>query len=401
MEIVSEYLAGLGLDVIKDSATERIDEVKLKSRLRSFIEQHRKYNEVCTLVEEYDFQGIVEYISDNLLEVAKIRFRSTNSKERGRARQEIIDAAVSYSEASTEEAKKQVGRLIGCSLDIVGEFFKEKIPLQYYYLAADMVDSIKENTDERGEKIIKEVGQVVSSDGDKTRHSVEMMSKEISELKKSLPIGALFSIDRACDLMQSGQQSVIEKNLNKLLDHMSIEHPLYTHEICEYDQRKPTLPFLREYVDLILCGHTETGGLPVIYDQRGGAQTLTGGAAYYSDDHANAYSVILLNEEWEKDCSRKIAVAAYIYSEENGWHRNIKEKLRHPIKPIEEDLFPIGEIHGDMELILYYDNQEMVISIPVISFLGETETVLRLNNYNDVTRYLDIEGYCKYFKYVM
>lgn len=72
------------------------------------------------------------------------------------------------------------------------------------------------------------------------------------------------------------------------------ERFLHTHEICEYDYRYATLPLLRRYVDLVLCGHTETGGIPVLYKQIGGAEMLTGGAAYYSDDHANSYSMVII-----------------------------------------------------------------------------------------------------------
>lgn len=43
------------------------------------------------------------------------------------------------------------------------------------------------------------------------------------------------------------------------------ERFLHTQEVCEYDQRYATLPLLRRYVDLVLCGHTETGGIPVLY----------------------------------------------------------------------------------------------------------------------------------------
>lgn len=43
----------------------------------------------------------------------------------------------------------------------------------------------------------------------------------------------------------------------------------------EYDDRMATLLLLRDYVDLVLCGHIETGGRPVLYRQSEGAYTLT------------------------------------------------------------------------------------------------------------------------------
>lgn len=41
------------------------------------------------------------------MEMVNTRFRSTKSKERGLARQEIAAAAVSYSSADTEEVKRR------------------------------------------------------------------------------------------------------------------------------------------------------------------------------------------------------------------------------------------------------------------------------------------------------
>lgn len=48
------------------------------------------------------------------------------------------------------------------------------------------------------------------------------------------------------------------------------ERFLHPNEICEYDGRGATLPLLKDAVDLILSGHTETGGRPVLQEQKGG-----------------------------------------------------------------------------------------------------------------------------------
>ncbi len=42
---------------------------------------------------------------------------------------------------------------------------------------------------------------------------------------------------------------------------------LHLNELCEYDGREATLPLLMKNVDLVLCGHTETGGVPVLKTQ--------------------------------------------------------------------------------------------------------------------------------------
>ena len=61
--LVGDYIAGLGLDAAKQHMESKIDEHKLKCALKEYIESERKYNDLCTMAEECDFQGIVEYLS--------------------------------------------------------------------------------------------------------------------------------------------------------------------------------------------------------------------------------------------------------------------------------------------------------------------------------------------------
>ena len=80
----SEYVAGLGLDVAKVKAKEKIDEKKLRAILTTYIESQRKYNEMCTLAEEIDFQGLVDFIRNNLINATVTRVFAPNPKKRRR-----------------------------------------------------------------------------------------------------------------------------------------------------------------------------------------------------------------------------------------------------------------------------------------------------------------------------
>lgn len=64
--------------------------------------------------------------------------------DRRKAHEEIISKAVAYSKASTTESKKRVSRLIAISLEIVRQFFKKKIAVSDYLLAAEIVDAVNE-----------------------------------------------------------------------------------------------------------------------------------------------------------------------------------------------------------------------------------------------------------------
>lgn len=87
---------------------------------------------------------------------------------------------------------------------------------------------------------------------------------------------------------------------------------LHPNETNTYDGRNAPLPTVMEYVDLLLCGHTESCGKPHLTKQRGGGQLLLGGATYYSDDHTNAFSMLYISEK-----KRSLGFIPYFY--EDGW----------------------------------------------------------------------------------
>ncbi|MCD7763635.1 MAG: metallophosphoesterase [Lachnospiraceae bacterium] len=201
------------------------------------------------------------------------------------------------------------------------------------------------------------------------------------------------------DQMMIGQKQVFDLIKYGILGDSSIyftialfhhaERFLHTHEICEYNQRKATLPLLRKYVNLILCGHTETGGMPVINQQIGGSEMLTGGAAYYTDDHANAYSIIIVPDSCNGVVQKTIVFDSYIYSEDQGWHINKAKELTNT-EAINTKI-PKLNIRADLKLVLFNKDQEFTVPIKDISVsdFGVNEKVI--NNSEDVCRYLDIE----------
>ena len=201
------------------------------------------------------------------------------------------------------------------------------------------------------------------------------------------------------DQMLIGQPQVMELLKHNLIsDHRSsftialfhhAERFLHTHEICEYDYRYATLPLLRGYVDLVLCGHTETGGIPVLYKQIGGAEMLTGGAAYYSDNHANSYSMVIIPDVQPDKKEREVFLYPVTYSVENGWHQNIRNAL-----PMGESSIVAGQpdfnCRADFELNLSYDDQTLSIPMKSLSVYTLNNNIAMLSNSEDVCRNLDI-----------
>ena len=201
------------------------------------------------------------------------------------------------------------------------------------------------------------------------------------------------------DQMLIGQPQVMKLLEHNLIgdsrEHFTIalfhhaERFLHTHEICEYDHRYATLPLLRRYVDLVLCGHTETGGIPVLYKQIGGAEMLTGGAAYYSDDHANAYSMVIVPDNWPEGKEREALLYPFTYSTENGWHHNISRVLPTGYGSIVAEQ-PTFNCRADFQLVLSYDNQVMSIPMKCVSVYIREDNTAVLSNSEDVCRNLDI-----------
>ena len=77
-----EKLLNIGVGVAKSKTNEKIDEHKLKKDLEDYILSKKKYFDLCSIDEEFDFEGLLDYVSNNLIEDMKIRVFSKSRKER-------------------------------------------------------------------------------------------------------------------------------------------------------------------------------------------------------------------------------------------------------------------------------------------------------------------------------
>ncbi|WP_305152791.1 hypothetical protein [uncultured Dubosiella sp.] len=202
MELVAEYLANLGLDAVKQHADSKIDEHKLKCALKEYIEREKKYNSVCTMAEECDFQGLIEYISQELLDDVTQRVFSIKKNERREAHEKIISKAIAKSKASTEKSRGRVRSIIATCLEIIRNFFKDKISFPEYYLASEMIDEINENT-------------------------IIAVNSASLALQGAIKESNLYSVEKMSQMVADEQTPQVEKQLTKLFAGMSVEHRLY------------------------------------------------------------------------------------------------------------------------------------------------------------------------------
>lgn len=198
---VSDYLSALGLDAVKSHYKEKLDEAKLQRRLTDFILKQKEFQEVCSLSEECDYAGLIEYIKSSFLNSVTTRIFAPNSNTRRNARAEIVDAAVSYAQANTIEARQRVAALVSKCLDILKSFYASGIKINEFILATEIVEAVNETTRAVAEDIIKEIHAASAA-------------------------GSMFSMDTLVQQASSGDLVQAERNLRMLFGRMSMEHPL-------------------------------------------------------------------------------------------------------------------------------------------------------------------------------
>lgn len=210
---VAEYVAELGLDVAKEHYDKRIDEEKLKAELIDYIVCQQKYNEVCSLDEEIDYQGLIMYIREKLIDAVTKRIFDPNSRRRGDAREKVKNEAIVYCNATTENAKQRVAKFVVDSLDIIRSFYVKKIDIKYYLLASDVIDAVNANT----ETTVLLAQNIV----------VDKINEQSDRVAKLIADCPLYSIDKMIVEAKKGNLDFTNTRLNEILSGISSTHPLF------------------------------------------------------------------------------------------------------------------------------------------------------------------------------
>lgn len=197
-----EELLNIGVGVAKSKTNEKIDEHKLKKDLEDYILSKKKYFDLCSIDEEFDFEGLLDYVSNNLIEDMKIRVFSKSRKEREKARNTIINKGLQFSQANTKESKAKVTKLVANCIDVIRDFYKKQLTIKDYLLRSEIVDDIVEN---------------ITDKMDKSRELVLSSQKELAE----------YSSDNFVQLVNNNQLNLAETKINNLFNIISTQHKLY------------------------------------------------------------------------------------------------------------------------------------------------------------------------------
>lgn len=219
--VIIDYLLELGLCVGLEKFKDRVNEHKLKSALKNYIEQQKRYNELCSLAEEIDFQGLMEYIYQNLMDAVETRMFNPNKKERGRARDDIMRAAIAYSKVDTDQARHRVYKCIDSCLDIIRVFYISGISKKEFLIASEIVDAVAEEVQASTGITVDAIDTAVSDLSNQIKSAADSVLTQISENS------SLFSLDRAVELAENGKITEIESGFKKMVDVISTSHPYY------------------------------------------------------------------------------------------------------------------------------------------------------------------------------
>lgn len=165
---------------------------------------------------------------------------------------------------------------------------------------------------------------------------------------------------------------------------------LHPNETSTYDGRSATLPLMMNFANLLLCGHTESSGRPRINRQLGGGTMLLGGAAYYSDDHINAFSMVYISER-----KHTMGYIPYIY--EDGWkdydfYQQDLDIEKH------KTFLDIGKCYENIKIICENDFDTFTINskyLEIKKYKKDNTEYLHIDNSKDIMNDFQINLDCK------
>lgn len=192
------------------------------------------------------------------------------------------------------------------------------------------------------------------------------------------------------------EQLVADQRIGKSVDRYKIalfhhaERFLNTNEMNSYGERPATLHKLLENIDLALCGHTETGATPIPRKQGSDGILLNGGAAYYSDDHPNSFSILHLDA-----ITHTLENYAFIYTKGKWMHQGVLSKNTWPNQ---SEIIKSSDLHLSEDIWtfrLVAKNVKKEVFLKHVDFglyINGKEIHAYFTNHKDINRLLDLSG---------
>lgn len=214
--MIKDYIAGLGLDAVKDRIVSQQEEKLVRERINDFIERKDAYNLNCTREEEIDFGGLVEYLSENFLDDVKLRLFGTRD-ERAAARNNIRSKAQSYAQEHSLASQERAIKLTETSVDILRDFYKRKIHRDLKFIAAEIEDDIEEAIQDSNKRQTGEIKSIVQDVATTTEQNI------VARIQKDNPM----SLGNNMQLMREGKIETVQNHVCDFFNAIGTTHKLY------------------------------------------------------------------------------------------------------------------------------------------------------------------------------
>lgn len=180
---VKDYAISIGLELGKRKLGEKTDRMKLRSALENYIQRQTAFNYDSAIEEEIDFEGLSEFICENLLDELERYLNETSPKERERIREAIIARASAHAKVKTAAAQHRVTKYVSDLIKIIKGFYKQKLPIEKFILVAEAVDAVNENTDQGIKEVKRDIEKLTDS---LSPERVTIVPKNVSDAEKQI-----------------------------------------------------------------------------------------------------------------------------------------------------------------------------------------------------------------------
>lgn len=165
MSLLAEKVVELGIDAGLGLAEAYLRDVKVRKRYIAIVEDVFKQTEgqfeKSTLEEEFDLEGIIDFLKRaTTIAVVNKAITGTQS-ERKNAREELYNHSIYYSQARTNESKKAVRKMVSLILTALKKIERDNISYEGKIVMADLVDEIDNHIDEKIEPILKQLDTII------------------------------------------------------------------------------------------------------------------------------------------------------------------------------------------------------------------------------------------------
>lgn len=160
MNFFVEYLAELGLESGKKQLHFLQQEHEIKKSIIEYIERQKNINEMFSLAEEIDFQGIVDYLLSDMLEDVKV-YLFGKEEARNNAKQTILSKAYDKANANNDISKSKVNRLVGGAIDILYYYYRNTVPDGLWLIKTEIEDVIQKKLNIHEDNLVNKMGETV------------------------------------------------------------------------------------------------------------------------------------------------------------------------------------------------------------------------------------------------